>query len=754
MVIKWKNILNRGNKTDRAPAPAAAGLTAFLLGISLLLAGGLGQYGWWSTELGARWARDSLEEDWQDTAAFRTIICNWLDACLTAGTWEYTSGGDYGKELLDGLEGDKNLLYAVARRGSVLYTNTSDSGFLSSGQPPEGYRFALRCEDGMVSITQDGRELDVYGDGWYTEDDLWFVPGYENFPMDADARNIQVYLAAASDPKPMVYGNYLGSGADIRTSQLYDLVQNLAQYRRELLTEWGMLGGGVLLLALALVLRRDKARADRFLARGTGRIWFEVKVLLALLALLLLPWGELSGWIASTPTSAYASASSTVSSGSAQWDTGAVALEFLQRGCGSVPGRNPCVWNGGRAGRALRFPSGAGHPSRRRCSGLPGSVPADIQRPAVQQAGMAARSAGDAGRPGAGAPCPEAAQPLRRPGLPVLSAAELRHSRSADLVLQLVLGLRPAGDGLAPLSAAPSARCCDSGIPVPPAPAVGGSGGAHRSDRRRPGGELARPLELPRDHDLSQAADDLNHIQQGLQAAMEERTRSERMKVELVTNVSHDLKTPLTSIISYAELLEQEHLEPPAGEYVTILSQKAQRLKGMVQDVFEVSKAASGQLPVSLKRLDLARLLRQTLADMDQPIQESGLQLRTQLPDHSVLIQGDSDRLYRVFQNLLGNALKYSLAGSRVYLTLTVEEGQAVAALRNTSAAELRPGLDYTQRFVRGDESRTDGGSGLGLSIASSFVQACGGQFQVETQADLFTALVSFPLDASPSDPR
>ena len=180
----------------------------------------------------------------------------------------------------------------------------------------------------------------------------------------------------------------------------------------------------------------------------------------------------------------------------------------------------------------------------------------------------------------------------------------------------------------------------------------------------------------------------------------------------------------------------------------------SERLKVMVQYVFEVSMAASGQLPVSLKRLDLARLLRQTLADMDQPIQESGLQLRTQLPDHSVLIQGDSDRLYRVFQNLLGNALKYSLAGSRVYLTLTVEEGQAVAALRNTSAAELRPGLDYTQRFVRGDESRTDGGSGLGLSIASSFVQACGGQFQVETQADLFTALVSFPLDASPSDPR
>ena len=233
-------------------------------------------------------------------------------------------------------------------------------------------------------------------------------------------------------------------------------------------------------------------------------------------------------------------------------------------------------------------------------------------------------------------------------------------------------------------------------------------------------------------------------------AAMEERTRSERMKVELVTNVSHDLKTPLTSIISYAELLEQEHLEPPAGEYVTILSQKAQRLKGMVQDVFEVSKAASGQLPVSLKRLDLARLLRQTLADMDQPIQESGLQLRTQLPDHSVLIQGDSDRLYRVFQNLLGNALKYSLAGSRVYLTLTVEEGQAVAALRNTSAAELRPGLDYTQRFVRGDESRTTEGSGLGLSIARWIVDRHGGWFEVVSREDVGTRITFvLPLEGT-----
>ena len=259
-------------------------------------------------------------------------------------------------------------------------------------------------------------------------------------------------------------------------------------------------------------------------------------------------------------------------------------------------------------------------------------------------------------------------------------------------------------------------------------------------------GEIESDLTLQKDSDLYQMADDLNHIRQGLHQAVEERTRSERMKVELVTNVSHDLKTPLTSIISYTELLAQEPLEPPASEYVSILGEKAQRLKAMVQDVFEVSKAASGQLPVKLERLDYARLLRQTLADMAQAIEKSGLTLRAAIPETEVPITADSDRLYRVFQNLIGNALKYSLPGSRVYLSLTVEDGTATATVRNTSAAELKPGADYTARFVRGDESRTDGGSGLGLSIADSFTKACGGALTVTTQADLFTAEVVFPL--------
>ena len=210
--------------------------------------------------------------------------------------------------------------------------------------------------------------------------------------------------------------------------------------------------------------------------------------------------------------------------------------------------------------------------------------------------------------------------------------------------------------------------------------------------------------------------------------------------------MSHDLKTPLTSIISYTELLAQEPLESPASEYVKIMGEKAQRLKAMVQDVFEVSKAASGQLPVKLERLDYARLLRQTLADMGQAIEDSGLTLRVVIPEGEVPITADSDRMYRVFQNLIGNALKYSLPGSRVYLSLSVDNGTASASVRNTSAAELKPGTEYTARFVRGDESRTDGGSGLGLSIADSFTRACGGELAVSTQADLFTATVTFPV--------
>ena len=158
------------------------------------------------------------------------------------------------------------------------------------------------------------------------------------------------------------------------------------------------------------------------------------------------------------------------------------------------------------------------------------------------------------------------------------------------------------------------------------------------------------------------------------------------MKVELITNVSHDLKTPLTSIISYTELLQQEEgLPDHVQDYIRVLSDKSKRLQVMVRDVFEVSKAATGNLSVDIKPIDFAKLLRQTLADMGEAIEESGLALRPRLPESPVWIAADGDRLYRVFQNLIGNALKYSLEGSRIYLELTAADGQAAAVLRNTS---------------------------------------------------------------------
>ena len=259
-------------------------------------------------------------------------------------------------------------------------------------------------------------------------------------------------------------------------------------------------------------------------------------------------------------------------------------------------------------------------------------------------------------------------------------------------------------------------------------------------------GKLTDDLRLPEDSDLLEAAENLNEIRIGLETALAEQIKSERMKVDLVTNVSHDIKTPLTSIISYVELLRQEQdLPQHVKEYIQILGEKSERLRSIVQDVFEVSKATSGQLPMQTEILDRGKLLRQTLADMNGQIEESSLIMRAAIPQAPVFVQADGQRLYRVFQNLLQNALRYSLEGSRIYLTLETREAKAVVQIKNTSSMELVDNKDFTERFVRGDDSRTDGGSGLGLSIAKSFTEACGGSFLVETNADLFTVTVSFP---------
>ena len=177
------------------------------------------------------------------------------------------------------------------------------------------------------------------------------------------------------------------------------------------------------------------------------------------------------------------------------------------------------------------------------------------------------------------------------------------------------------------------------------------------------------------DSDIRAMEEALEQIGQGMETAIEERIKSERMKVELVANVSHDIKTPLTSIISYIELLKQEeNLSPEIQDYIRILEEKSERLKNMVQDVFSVSKAASGQLAVEMEEIDFGKLLRQTLADMDGEIQKSPYKFKIDIPKEAVMVYADGDRMYRVFQNLIGNALKYSLEGSRIYISLKTEK--------------------------------------------------------------------------------
>ena len=265
-------------------------------------------------------------------------------------------------------------------------------------------------------------------------------------------------------------------------------------------------------------------------------------------------------------------------------------------------------------------------------------------------------------------------------------------------------------------------------------------------------GQHTAPLAPPRDSLCAVPAEDLNALEEGIQARVEQQMRAERLKLELITNVSHDLKTPLTSIINYAGLLCEEPLEQPAADYAKILKLKADRLKTMVRDVFEVSKATSGELPLQTRPLDLAKLIRQTLADMDEAIEASPLTFVTHLPEQA-WICADGDRLYRVFQNLYANALAYSLPGSRVYTQMERDESRVSISIKNVTRDPIAPedAEHLLERFVRGDSARSGEGSGLGLSIAKSFAEACGGRFSVHAVADLFCVLVEFPLCPPPA---
>lgn len=250
---------------------------------------------------------------------------------------------------------------------------------------------------------------------------------------------------------------------------------------------------------------------------------------------------------------------------------------------------------------------------------------------------------------------------------------------------------------------------------------------------------------------LREQGEDLNRISEGMSAAVDERLRSERFKTDLITNVSHDLKTPLTSIINYVDLLRKQPLEPQAAEYAAVIARQGQRLKKLTEDLVEASKASSGSLPVNAEPTDLAELLTQAVGEYAPRLEKSNLEPVLQLPGEPVWSMLDGRLTWRVVDNLLSNACKYSQPGTRVYVEAEQREGRAWLRVKNISRQQLNiPADELMERFVRGDSSRTTEGSGLGLNIARSLAELQNGEFGLAIDGDLFKAWASFPLSAPP----
>lgn len=240
--------------------------------------------------------------------------------------------------------------------------------------------------------------------------------------------------------------------------------------------------------------------------------------------------------------------------------------------------------------------------------------------------------------------------------------------------------------------------------------------------------------------------EDLNSITDGMNRAVGERMKSERFRTELITNVSHDIKTPLTSIINYVDLLEKEQPEnEKMREYLEVLDRQSAKLKKLIDDLLEASKASSGSLSVNLTECELGILLDQMAGEYSEKLSAAGLELILTKPEESVKIMADGRHMWRIFDNLLNNICKYAQRGTRVYLDLTADALKAVVTFRNISATRLNiSGDELTERFVRGDSSRNTEGSGLGLSIAQSLAQLQKGALDITVDGDLFKVVLSF----------
>ena len=642
----------------------------------------------------------------------------------------------------DSIKKDQNLLYSIACDGQVLYSNSELLPTDGSLTAPEGYNFLLQYADGKVRILKDGKELDVYGDGYYRDSSEWYVPGYRNFTVDDEMKKAVIYMAVAQDPVLYTESSYARGSYRQLDNSLYWVRYNTLANRKWLLRYTALLAVGLTLLFMAFLCRRSKREADAAIARFTGKIWFEAKILLCLLVLypvfllgviwISQDYGDF--WYEMEMATMYYGFDASYIGGSISrmlcrlphWIY--VILFWLIYLAVNDLRRNRKVWTHGLIAK-LRRTFGA----------------RDLQQP------LSVRTA----RRNSAAFAAAAVF-----GLLMLAGGIIGYIPNyyktgtvwgiGSLFFLILVGFQALQYriGAKNMETARDLETLSNRIRDIRNGNYTGNGNAPGNDGFAEG-NAEKGLAIA-GHDLEDTITQLEDIRHGMANAVDEQMKSERMKVELIANVSHDIKTPLTSIISYVQFLKEEkELPEHVQDYVRILDEKSQRLKNMVQDVFAVSKAASGELPMHMEELDFCKLLRQTLADMEEQIESSKVTFRTEIPETPVMILADGQRMYRVFQNLFQNAIQYSLDGSRVFITLQTDGSLAVASVKNTSHLELEKDKDFTERFTRGDQSRTDGGSGLGLSIAQSFTEACGGVFSWETNADLFVVTVSFQISGN-----
>ena len=246
--------------------------------------------------------------------------------------------------------------------------------------------------------------------------------------------------------------------------------------------------------------------------------------------------------------------------------------------------------------------------------------------------------------------------------------------------------------------------------------------------------------------EFHQSVSYLNDISNGLENAIQDRMKSERLKTELITNVSHDIKTPLTSIINYVDLIKQENIQnEKVNEYIGILDNKSQRLKKLIEDLVEASKVSTGNVKLNLEKINIVELINQAVGEFEDKFESKGLDIVINSNENEIFIMADSRYMYRIIENLFSNISKYALGNSRVYIDLVKENGKVYIKMKNISKEKLNiPAEELMQRFVRGDKSRTTEGSGLGISIAQNLTEIQNGKFNLIVDGDLFKVELEF----------